>query len=167
MTGWRDAPAPRHRALRPTPVSTTVDVGDAAPDFTLPNECGVDVPLRAFRDGPVIVAFGRASAHFDLARALADARRELGSVGAVALLVVAGDGDVATEVASPTGRDLVVLSDREGEVHRAYGVVDMLAQGPRVALFVIDGNGDVAAVFSVQDPSRAVPMAIDALDLAR
>jgi len=167
MTEWRDAPAPRLRALRPTPVSSTVDVGDVAPEFTLPNESGVDVPLCAFRDGPVIVAFGRASAHVELACALADARRELGAVGGVALLVVVGDRDVATEVASTTGRELVVLSDREGDVHRAYGVVEMLAKGPRVALFVVDGNGDVAAVFSVQDPARAVPMAIDALDLAR
>lgn len=167
MSGWRDANAPRLRGLRPTPVSSTVEVGDAAPDFTLPNERGVDVPLRALRDGPVVVVFGRASAQFDLARALADARRELGAVGAVALFVVAGDRDVAAEVASDTGRDLVVLADREGEVHRAYGVVDMLAQGPRVALFVIDGNGDVAAVHSLPDPARAVPTAIHALDLAR
>jgi peroxiredoxin len=62
---------------------------------------------------------------------------------------------------------VVVLSDEDGEVHRAYGVVEMLAQGPRVALFVVDGNGDVAAVFCVQDPARAVPLAVGALDLAR
>lgn len=167
MAEWRESPAARLRALRPTPLSGAVEVGDAAPAFTLPNERGVDVALSAFRDGPVIVAFGRASAHFDLAEALATARRELGIVGAVALLVVAGDRDVATEVASPTGRDLVVLADREGEVHRAYGVVDMLANGPRVAMFVIDGNGDIAAIFSVHDPVRAVAQAIDALDLAR
>jgi len=167
MAEGHESSAARLRGLRPAPVSTVVEVGDCAPDFTLPNESGVEVPLRAFRDGPVILAFSRASAHLELGQQLAEARRELGLASAVALLIVAGDRDVATEVASPTGRELVVLSDREGEVHRAYGVVDMLATGPRVALFVVDGNGDIAAVFSVHDPARAVPMALDALDLAR
>lgn len=164
---WGEASSARASAWTAAPLSSTVEVGDAAPDFTLANESGIDVPLVALRGAPVVVMFARASAHHALAGGLAAARRQLAAHGAVALMIVAGDREVALEVAAATGRELVVLSDPDGAVHRAFGVVEALSRGSRVASFVIDGNGDLAAVDIVRDAATAVELAIDALDLAR
>jgi peroxiredoxin len=144
-----------------------VDVGDSAPLFELENESSVRVPLIALRGGPVVVVFGPASAHADLASALASARRELGRHGGASVLVVAGDASLAARVAAPHGREVVVLADATGAVHRAYGVLDSFTGRPRVAVFLLDAAGDVARVFAQPEPERVVRLALDAIELAR
>ena len=162
-----EAPISKSAELKAEGSLFAIDAGDTAPRFELPNEAGVAVPLTALRGGPVVIAFGPASAHAALAAAIAGTRVELGKSGGASVLVVAGDESLAARVASPHDREVVVLADKTGAVHRAYGVLDPLTGRPRVAVFLVDTAGDVARVFAHPEPERAVRLALDAIDLAR
>ncbi|MGZ3418551.1 MAG: peroxiredoxin family protein [Polyangiales bacterium] len=145
----------------------SVDVGDAAPTFTLPNESGTAVPLAALRGGPVIVCFCPANQAPTVAADLALHRRTLGERGATGLLVIRGNKEDAAAIAEPHGREVVVLADADGVVHKAYGVLDPLLGRARLAVFLLDTRGDVASVWGQPDPTRSIPLAVEALDLAR
>lgn len=144
-----------------------VDVGDTAPQFELPNESGKLVPLSALRGGAVIVCFCPANQAAVVATDLAASRRTLGERGATAVLVLRGNREDAAAIAEPHGTDVVVLADAEGKVHTAYGVLDPLMGRARLAVFLLDSHGDVASVWGQPDPARAIPLAMEALDLAR
>lgn len=162
-----EVPIAKKASTRPPPAQPLAfDVGDSALDFVLPNEAGVALPLSALRGGPVLLCFAPAWAQPALADALAAARRTLGQRGGAAALVVDGDVAEAAAVAEPHGRDLLVLADERGEVHRAYGVLGP-SGGPRVALFLLDARGDVARTWADVPPEAAVSLALSALDLAR
>jgi peroxiredoxin Q/BCP len=151
----------------PSSQSFAVDVGDAAPLFELPNESGKLVPLSALRGGAVIVCFCPANQAPIVASHLAACRRVLGEHGATAVLVLRGNREDAAAVAEPHGTEVVVLADAEGKVHSAYGVLDPLMGRARLAVFLLDSHGDVASVWGQPDPARAIPLAMEALDLAR
>jgi peroxiredoxin len=161
--------APHAIARRPSSGNATfaIDVGDAAPLFELPNESGKLVPLSALRGGPVIICFCPANQASIVASDLAASRRVLGERGGTALLVLRGNREDAAAIAEPHGTDVVVLADAEGKVHTAYGVLDPLMGRARLAVFLLDSHGDVASVWGQPDPARAIPLAMEALDLAR
>lgn len=132
------------RAVRPF----AVKIGDAAPPLE---------GLAACLGQPMIVLFAPAAAQGAVQIALRDARAALEKKGARALLVIAGS-------AAPSD---VTLSDPDGAIHRAYGVLDPETGRPRLSAFLINGDGYVAGVFVPGEPERALRLALDALDLAR
>jgi peroxiredoxin len=162
--------APHSIAMRKSPEGRApfaVDAGDTAPTFELPNESGTPVPLLALRGGPVILCFCPANDAPIVAADLARNRRTLGERGATALMVLRGNREDAAAIAEPHGREVVVLADADGKVHAAYGVLDPLLGRARLAVFLLDAHGDVASAWGQPDATKAVTLAMEALDLAR
>jgi peroxiredoxin Q/BCP len=131
-----------------------VGVGDAAPDFTLPDRSGAPVRLHDLtQQGTVVLYFypkdntrgctAEACAFRDSYEAFTDAGARV--VGVSADSAASHDG-----FAGRYGLPFVLLSDRENAVRRLYGVPKTLGLLPGRVTFVIDRAGVVRHVFSSQ-----------------
>ncbi len=123
------------------------DVGDQAPDFTLPSTSG-DVRLSDLWDrGKVVLAFYTedntplCSNEVAMLRDDCDIIRELGAeVVAVSADSLESHADFESRI---SGVPFPLLSDSGLEAARAYGVVDDAGKRSRRAAFVIDTGGRV------------------------
>ena len=104
-------------------------VGEPAPDFTLPDQNGADVRLSSFwRDGPALLIFWR---HFGCGCGIDRASRlneEYGHyIGEGANVAIIGQGEPERAAAYAAKYDLppvAVLSDPEFRVYEAYGLLE-------------------------------------------
>jgi peroxiredoxin len=129
------------------------EVGETAPDFTLPTQRGVLVSLSAaLRDGPVRIAFpGRVSHPAAHARILWLARI-CTAVPAMPnfprpLVIVPNSPDEAKRYVEEVGTPFHLLCDDDGRVTALYGVRRPLAlrRDTRPALFDVDANGVITS----------------------
>jgi peroxiredoxin Q/BCP len=147
----------------------SVEVGDPAPDFTLPSQSGEQVRLSdVWARGPVVLYFypkdetpgctTEACTFRDSYEAFKDAGAEV--VG------VSSDSVTSHEsFASKHRLPFVLLADDGGEVRKQYGVRRTLAILPGRVTYVIDGEGVVRHIFSSQTGvQRHVHEALDALN---
>jgi peroxiredoxin Q/BCP len=147
----------------------SVEVGDPAPDFTLPSQSGEQVRLSdVWARGPVVVYFypkdetpgctTEACTFRDSYEAFKDAGAEV--VG------VSSDSVTSHEsFASKHRLPFILLADEGGRVRKQYGVKPTLAILPGRVTYVIDGQGVVRHVFSSQTGvQRHVHEALDALN---
>jgi thioredoxin-dependent peroxiredoxin len=145
-----------------------VEVGDAAPDFTLPSQAGDQVRLRdVLQRGPVVLYFypkdetpgctAEACSFRDSYDAFEDAGAEV--------IGVSSDSAAAHErFASRHRLPFTLLADEGGAVRKRYGVPSTLGILPGRVTYVIDGQGVVRHVFSSQTGVRRhVHEALDAL----
>jgi thioredoxin-dependent peroxiredoxin len=150
----------------------SVEVGDAAPDFTLPSQSGEQVRLSdVWKRGPVVLYFypkdetpgctAEACTFRDSYEAFTEAGAE----------VVGVSSDSVTSHESFAARHrlpFVLLADEGGRVRKQYGVRPTLGILPGRVTYVIDGKGVVRHVFSSQTGvQRHVHEALDALDEIR
>jgi thioredoxin-dependent peroxiredoxin len=146
----------------------SVEVGDPAPDFTLPAQSGEQVRLSdVWKRGPVVLYFypkdetpgctTEACTFRDSYEAFKEAGAEV--VG------VSSDSVTSHETfASKHRLPFILLADDGGRVRREYGVKATFGILPGRVTYVIDGEGMVRHVFSSQTGvQRHVHEALDAL----
>jgi peroxiredoxin Q/BCP len=150
------------------PSGGRVEVGDVAPDFTLPSHSGEQVSLRdVLQRGPVVLYFypkdetpgctAEACSFRDSYEAFRDAGAEVIGVSSDSI-------DAHERFASRHGLPFILLADAGGAVRKRYGVRATLALIPGRVTFVIDREGVVRHVFSSQtNMQRHVDEALAAL----
>jgi peroxiredoxin Q/BCP len=129
-----------------------IQVGDTAPDFTLPDSSGGKVSLSDYRDKKVVVLYfypkdnssgctAEACAFRDSHQVFTDAGAEV--IG-VSVDSIASHEDFANRHQLP----FTLLSDADGTVRKEYGVTGTFGVLPGRVTYVIDRQGTVRSVFS-------------------
>lgn len=139
------------RFLWPVPPWSGLQLGDRAPDFTLP-EVGQPEPMRLSRywgDRPVVLAFTRIFTErhycplcFPHLVALQEAHGLIQQAGAELLLITSTDPLQSQQVIQDLGLTMAVLSDPQGQVFRQYGTGQALG-APLPAQLVLDRFGRI------------------------
>jgi len=151
---------------------STVKVGDAAPDFALPDPAGRVVRLADFRGKKAVVLYfypkddtpgcTKESCTFR------DQYRDFQDVGAEVIGVSSDSSDSHKKFAGKHRLPFVLLSDEGGAARKTYGVPATLGLLPGRVTFVIDRQGVVRHVFNSQfKATQHVSEAIDALRALR
>ena len=146
-----------------------IQVGDQAPDFTLPSQTGEPVRLSDRLGERVVVLYFYPKDDTPGCTAEACAFRDSHEVFAEAGAEVIGiSSDSADRHASFAGRHhlpFTLLSDQGGRVRKSYGVPSVLGVIPGRVTYVIDRRGAVRHVFnSMTNISQHVG---DALEVVR
>ena len=134
-------------------MSERLSVGDAAPEFTLPDADGNEVSLRDLRGKNVIVYFYPAAMTPGCTKQACDFRDSLDSLAAAGYTVLGISPDKPAKLQKFRERDGVtfpLLSDPDKEVLTAYGAFgEKTMYGKKVtgvirSTFVVDGDGKIA-----------------------
>ncbi len=145
-----------------------VDVGQSAPDFTLPDQHGEKTSLSSYRGEKTVVLVFYPLTFTNVCKGeLAGIRDDIGTYqnDEVQVLAVSVDSFFAHRVwADEQGYDFPILADfwPHGEVARAYGVFDDAMGVATRGTFVIDKEGVVR--WSVVN---AIPDARDQAEYAK
>jgi peroxiredoxin Q/BCP len=150
------------------PSKEHVEVGDAAPDFTLPSQTGEHVTLSdVVRRGPVVLYFypkDETPGCTAEACSFRDSYEVFKEAGAEVIGVSSDDVRSHETFATKHRLPFTLLADAKGEVRKRYGVRRTMGLLPGRVTYVIDGEGVVRHVFSSQmGVTRHVQEAIDAL----
>jgi thioredoxin-dependent peroxiredoxin len=133
------------------------EVGEHAPDFTLPGTRGLMSLEGALRQGPVVLAFyqedGTPACQTQLA-ALRDDHDLLDELGARVLAISTDPLPSHEQFAASLTPPYPLLSDEDGSVARLYGVYDEESRRARRAVFVIDPDGTVQLAIPWYNPSN-------------
>ncbi len=129
-----------------------VQVGDKAPDFTLPSQSGEQVRLQDRLGARVVVLYFYPKDNTSGCTAEACAFRDSHEVFTEAGAEVIGiSSDSAERHAAFAGKHklpFTLLSDQGGRVRRQYGVPAVLGLLPGRVTYVIDRQGTVRHVFN-------------------
>ncbi len=147
---------------------TKVDVGDIAPDFTLPSQKGDAVTLSSFRGKKsVVLYFYPKDGSPGCTRQACSFRDSYGvfkELGAEVVGVSSDDVGSHERFAAENALEFILLSDRDGRVRRMYGATSGLGLLPGRVTYVIDKEGVVRHVFSSQlQPEKHIEEAIRVL----
>ncbi len=136
-----------------------IQVGDIAPEFSLPNQQGETVSLQQFRgQKPVVVYFypkddtpgcTLESCTFR------DSYADFQDLGAVVLGISSDSPESHQKFAQKYNLPFSLLSDLGSQVRRAYGVPTTLGLLPGRVTYVIDQAGVVRHVFNSQFNAKA------------
>jgi peroxiredoxin Q/BCP len=133
-------------------VSTRLEAGDTAPDFSLPTDTGEQVSLSGLRGRKVIVYFYPAAMTPGCTKQACDFSDSLESLGAQGYEVLGISPDKPEKLAKFRERDhlgITLLSDQDKSVMNAYGafgekkMYGKTVQGVIRSTFVIDEQGVV------------------------
>jgi peroxiredoxin Q/BCP len=132
----------------------SIDVGDRAPDFTLPSQTRAQVSLSEFRGKQAVVLFfypkdGTAICTKE-ACSFRDAYEDFVQAGAVVMGVSSDAVESHEGFARRQRLPFVLLSDTDGALRKAFGVPRSLGLLPGRITYVIDKDGVVRHVFSSQ-----------------
>jgi thioredoxin-dependent peroxiredoxin len=131
-------------------VTTRLEPGDPAPDFTLPTDGGEQVTLSALRGRKVIVYFYPAAMTPGCTKQACDFSDSLESLGAQGYEVLGISPDKPEKLAKFRERDhlgITLLSDQDKTVMNAYGafgekkMYGKTVQGVIRSTFVVDEQG--------------------------
>ena len=128
------------------------DVGDKAPDFTLPAQSGEPVRLRDRIGQRVIVLYfypkDETTGCTAEACAFRDSHEVFTAAGAEAIGVSSDSVDRHAAFAGKYNLPFTLVSDAGGKVRKAYGVPATLGFIPGRVTYVIDRTGTVRHVFN-------------------
>ncbi len=156
-----------------SPKDRPVAVGDAAPDFTLPDQTGTarrfaDLRLNNGAMRPVVLYFYPGNFTpicTKEACAFRDSYADFVDAGA-AVIGVSGDSPEShARFASTMGLGFTLLSDSSGDTRRLYGVAKSFGLLAGRVTYVIDSSGLVRMVYNA--PMRAAAHVRNALELVR
>jgi peroxiredoxin Q/BCP len=129
-----------------------VQVGDQAPDFTLPSQTGEPVSLSDYRGKRVVVLYfypkDETRGCTAEACAFRDSHEVFTEAGAEVIGVSSDSVDRHEKFAGHHQLPFVLLSDEGGAVRKSYGVTKTLGFIPGRVTYVIDRDGVVQHVFS-------------------
>jgi peroxiredoxin Q/BCP len=131
-----------------------VKVGDRAPDFSLPDAGGRTVGLAEFRGKkPVVLYFypkDDTPGCTKEACSFRDHYEDFTAAGAEVIGVSSDSAEAHQKFAAKYKLPFTLLSDRDGQVRKRYGVPATLGLLPGRVTFVIDSGGVVRHVFNSQ-----------------
>jgi peroxiredoxin Q/BCP len=129
-----------------------VQVGDKAPDFTLPSQSGEQVRLydRLGERVVVLYFYPKDNTRGCTAEACAfrDSHEVFTDAGAEVIGVSSDSSDRHAAFAGRHNLPFTLLSDRGGRVRKSYGVPAVLGVVPGRVTYVIDREGTVRHVFN-------------------
>lgn len=146
--------------------------GDAAPDFTLPDQDGNEVTLSKLRGQPVVLYFyPRADTPGCTTQAcgIRDHRAEYDAAGARVLGVSPDPIRAVSKFAGKHSLDFTLLADEDHSVADLYGTwVEKSMYGKKYwgvqrATFIIDPDGKLARVFPKVSPKTHDEVVLAAL----
>ena len=145
-----------------------VKPGDRAPEFSLPDAGGRMIGLGEFRGRkPVVLYFypkDDTPGCTKEACSFRDQYEDFTAAGAEVIGVSSDSGDSHRKFAEKYKLPFTLLSDRDGEVRKRYGVPATLGLLPGRVTFVIDKDGVVRHVFNSQlQATRHVQESLQAL----
>ncbi len=138
------------------PVNSMVEVGQAAPDLTLPADDGKRISLKEFRGKKVVLYFYPKDDTSGCTKEACSFRDNLARVttkGAVVLGVSRDDRDSHVKFKDKYHLNFTLLSDVDGKVTEAYGVwkkknlYGREYMGIERTTFLIDETGRVAKIW--------------------
>jgi peroxiredoxin Q/BCP len=133
-------------------MARTIQVGDQAPDFTLPTQAGDTFRLQDRMGERVIVLYfypkDNTSGCTAEACAFRDSYEVFTEAGADVIGVSSDSVDKHAGFASKHNLPFTLVSDKGGKVRKAYGVPGVLGVIPGRVTYVIDRAGVVRHVFS-------------------
>ena len=124
-------------------MSRGINVGDAAPDFTLPGTGARNYSFSQYRGSPVVLVFYPGDNTPVCTKQLCSYNDELSQFAGLSAQVLGISAqDVASHeaFAAKHGFQFPLLADVDKAVHRAYGVLGLMDL-PRRSVFVVDGAG--------------------------
>jgi peroxiredoxin Q/BCP len=129
-----------------------VQVGDKAPDFTLPSQSGDEVRLYDRLGERVVVLYfypkDNTSGCTAEACAFRDSHEVFSEAGAEVIGVSSDSVDKHAGFAGQHNLPFTLLSDRGGKIRKTYGVPAALGFVPGRVTYVIDRSGTVRLVFN-------------------
>jgi peroxiredoxin Q/BCP len=129
-----------------------IQVGDKAPDFTLPSQSGDEVRLSDRLGERVVVLYfypkDNTSGCTAEACAFRDSHETFTDAGAEVIGVSSDSADKHAAFAGRHNLPFTLLSDRGGRVRKSYGVPSVLGVVPGRVTYVIDRTGTVRHVFN-------------------
>jgi peroxiredoxin Q/BCP len=129
-----------------------VQVGDKAPDFTLPSQSGEQVRLYDRLGDRVVVLYfypkDNTSGCTAEACAFRDSHEVFSEAGAEVIGVSSDSVDKHASFAGQHNLPFTLLSDRGGQVRKSYGVPAVLGLLPGRVTYVIDRGGTVRLTFN-------------------
>ena len=132
--------------------STRIEVGDAAPDFSLPAHTGEMISLADYRGRNAVVLFFYPKDNTTVctkeACGFRDAYEDFVAAGAVVIGVSSDSAASHEQFAQDHRLPYVLLSDTDGALRAAYGVAKSLIILPGRVTYVIDREGVVQHIFS-------------------
>lgn len=135
------------------PVKGKVQVGDAAPDFTLPSQFGTPVSLRDFLGKTAIVLYFYPKDNTSVCTAEACAFRDsygaFKDVGAEVIGISSDSVESHRQFAAAHHLPFLLLSDTDGMIRKRYGVPTAFGLPGRVT-YIIDKQGIVRRIFFSQ-----------------
>ncbi len=136
----------------------TVNVGDKAPDFTLPSQMGDNVTLSEFigKKNIVLYFYPKDETPGCTAEACSfrDSYNELTSLGAEVLGVSGQSVESHKSFATHYGLPFILLSDEDKKVRKLYGVPSTIGLLPGRVTYIIDKKGVVRHIFNSQTQTR-------------
>ena len=131
-----------------------VQVGDKAPDFTLPSQMGDNVTLSEYLGKKNVVLYfypkDETPGCTREACTFRDSYEELTNLGAEVLGVSAQSVESHKSFATHHGLPFLLLSDTDNKVRHLYGVPSSLGLLPGRVTYIIDKKGVVRHIFSSQ-----------------
>jgi peroxiredoxin Q/BCP len=131
-----------------------VQVGDQAPDFTLPSQMGDKVTLSEYIGKKNIVLYfypkDETPGCTREACTFRDSYEVLTNLGAEVLGVSAQSIESHKSFASHHGLPFLLLSDEENKVRHLYGVPSTMGLIPGRVTYIIDKKGTVKHIFTSQ-----------------
>ena len=153
-------------------MTSQINVGDAAPDFSLPSQKGGVVNLNELLSAKEVVLYfypkDNTPGCTAEAKAFRDSYEAFGEMGAEVVGVSSDSVDSHADFASRCDLPFTLLSDPGGKVRRLYGVPSTMGLFPGRVTYVIDRQGVVRHVFNSQfNATRHVEEAIRVLKSLR
>ena len=153
-----------------------LQVGDPAPDFTLPDQTGEDLTLSDLRGQTVVIYFyPRADTPGCTTQAcgIRDHRSDYAATGARVIGISPDEVDAVAKFAQKYDLDFTLLADADHSVAESYGTWGEKSMygktywGVQRATFIIDPEGMIARVFPKVSPKTHDEVVLGALaDLA-
>jgi thioredoxin-dependent peroxiredoxin len=129
-----------------------IQVGDKAPDFTLPSQSGDEVRLSDRLGERVVVLYfypkDNTSGCTAEACAFRDSYETFTDAGAEVIGVSSDSADKHAAFAGRHNLPFTLVADKGGRVRKSYGVPSVLGVIPGRVTYVIDRTGTVRHVFS-------------------
>ncbi|MCC8181123.1 MAG: peroxiredoxin [Planctomycetes bacterium] len=145
-----------------------MNIGDHAPDFSLPDQNGTTVRLSGIAPGKVLVVFFYPKDGTPIctkeACSFRDSQHAFEQYGAQVIGISSDNTDSHREFAEANNLDFPLLSDEGGMVRKLWQVPSTLGLLPGRVTYVLDADGVVRNIFSAQlEAAKHVQTALEAV----
>jgi peroxiredoxin Q/BCP len=146
----------------------TLQVGDQAPDFTLPNQNGETITLSSFRGDKTVVLYFYPKDDTPGCTVesctFRDSYEDFKDMGAEVIGISSDSPESHQKFAQKHNLPFTLVSDNNSSVRKTYGVPSTLGLLPGRVTYVIDKEGIIRHIFNSQfNPKAHVDEAVKVL----